>query len=477
MLAQLKPLNALRARLRQDIGRRAASRAQLIEPADRDPLTGLATRALLTRRLDQALRRAAGRQTELAVLLLDLDYFKVVNGSLGHAAGDRLLIEVGRRLRACARPADTVARLGGDEFAVLLEDLAEPGEAIRVAERVVDQLKTPVVLEGRSWIASGSIGVVRRGPEHSEAGHLLRSAELALYAAKERGKAQAAVYDSAMASRAVARLELEADLRHALQRDEFEVYYQPLVSLADGQVREVEALVRWRHPHRGLVGPSEFIPLAEETGLIVPLGQWVLETACRQARDWQRRFESEPVVCVNLSGRQLAQPSLIDDVRAALTRSGLEPRLLKLEITESVAVADTAANRAALSGLRDLGVQLAIDDFGAGYAALSYLRRFPVGTLKIDRSFVDDLGRDSRTTAMVRGLIAFAKSLGLSVTGEGIETPEQSALLRAMGCDSGQGYLFARPLAPAQLESLLKATHNAAGSPRGATRGPAWQAA
>jgi EAL domain-containing protein (putative c-di-GMP-specific phosphodiesterase class I) len=256
----------------------------------------------------------------------------------------------------------------------------------------------------------------------------------------------------------MARLELEADLRLALERQEFEVHYQPLVELEDGRIAEVEALVRWRHPRRGLVGPGEFIPLAEETGLIVPLGRWVLETACRQVRAWQQALGAESLaLSVNLSARQLAHPGLADEVRAILDDTRLEPDRLKLEITESIAVADTCANRETLWALRRLGVRLAIDDFGTGSSALNYLRRFPVDTLKIDRSFVEELGQDMRTTAMVGGIVAFAKSLGLHVTGEGVETAEQSHYLRSMGCDQGQGYLFARPIAAPELEALLRA--------------------
>jgi EAL domain-containing protein (putative c-di-GMP-specific phosphodiesterase class I) len=287
--------------------------------------------------------------------------------------------------------------------------------------------------------------------------NLLRAADLALYAAKASGKGQARRFEPAMAEQALNRLELESELRQALDQGAFEVHYQPLVSFATGAVQEVEALVRWSHPVRGTIGPAAFISIAEDTGLIVPLGRWVLETACRDVRRWQVEFPSgTPLrVSVNLSARQLQDPNLVDDVRRILDDTGLDPATLKLEITESVAVANTTLNRSTLASLRQLGIRLAVDDFGTGNAAMEYLRHFPVDTLKIDRSFVEDIGRDVRATALVRGMIAFARSVGLEVTGEGIETLEQSAQLRAMGCELGQGFLFARPLPASQLETCL----------------------
>jgi diguanylate cyclase (GGDEF)-like protein len=429
---------------------------RLEELAFNDSLTGLPNRAQFMDRLNHALARAERGHTSVAVLFLDIDNFKIVNDSLGHAAGDQLLVAVAQRVRAVLRPSDMLARLGGDEFTVLLEDFESPGDATRVADRITEALAFPMVLDGHRVTATASIGIAvwHAG---QRPGDLLRAADLALYAAKDRGKAQAAVFDPSMDANALQRLDLEAELRRAIDEHELEVHYQPLMHLNDGTFGEVEALVRWRHPRRGLVAPAEFIPLAEETGLIVPLGEWVLETACGQARQWQRDFpEQEPMVmCVNLSACQLRHTTLVDDVRGILERTGLAPELLKLEITESVAILDTLENREMLLRLRELGVRLAIDDFGTGNSALNYLRRFPVETLKIDRSFVQELGQDQRSTDMVRGMIAFAKHLGLTVTGEGIETHEQSMHLRAMGCDWGQGYLFARPVPAATITELL----------------------
>jgi len=426
-----------------------------------DPLTRLANRAQFVERTRQAIERRDDRAGSglLAVLYLDLDNFKVVNDSLGHAAGDELLVVVAERLRQSVRPTDTVARLGGDEFTVLLEDVADLAEATQVAERIAEHLKAPIALQARQVTVSGSIGIALCGTDESaEPGELLKAADVALYAAKHRGKAQAVVWDPAMSASALDRLELEADLRRALERRELEVHYQPLVRLEDGRIAELEALVRWRHPERGLVGPGEFIGIAEETGLIVGIGEWVLATACAQARAWQDAYPTQPplIISVNVSARQLQHPTLVADVQRVLAETCLDPQTLRLEITESIAVADTPANRATLWALRELGVRLAIDDFGTGNSALNYLRHFPFDTLKIDRSFVEDIGADARTTAMVRGIIAFAKSLGLNVTGEGVETPEQSAHLRAMGCDWGQGYLYdARPVAADRIDDLL----------------------
>jgi predicted signal transduction protein with EAL and GGDEF domain len=333
----------------------------------------------------------------------------------------------------------------------------DPAEGLLVADRIARALHEPAHLDGHIVNITVSIGIALRD-DGQTGGDLLRAADLALYAAKDRGKARAVVFDASMGESVMERLDLESELRQALDRQELEVYYQPLMRLTDGTFGEVEALVRWHHPVRGLVGPADFIPLAEQTGLIVPLGHWVLETACRQARAWQ--LEQAPGarplgVSVNLSARQLIQPSLVEDVRQILLSTGLDPSTVKLEITETVAVADTVGNRQTLWDLQRLGVRLAIDDFGTGNSALNYLRRFPVETLKIDRSFVEDLGRDARATDMVRGIIAFAKNLGLTVTGEGVETVEQSDHLKAMGCDWGQGYLFARPVPAAKISELL----------------------
>jgi diguanylate cyclase (GGDEF)-like protein len=446
-------LRGMVGNLRQLVGR-------LEDLAYRDALTGLPNRAHFTERLDQALVAARAKHSALALLFLDLDNFKFVNDTLGHAAGDQLLVHVAQRLEACLDDTDNiVARLGGDEFTVTLENLASPDCATALAERIADALALPMRIDGHTVDVTASIGIAVR-TEQQSAGELLQAADLALYAAKAAGKARWATFDPSMSAAALGRLELEADLRLALETGQFEVHYQPLIQLSDGRVSELEALVRWRHPRRGLVGPADFIPIAEETGLIVPIGEWVLETAARQTRVRQAAQapdETPLMISVNVSARQLQSPGLVDTVRATLEQTGLDPQTLKLEITESVAVADTEANRATLWALRRLGLHLVIDDFGTGNSALNYLRTFPVDGLKIDRSYVEDVCQDRRTTAMVGGMIGFAKALGLGVVGEGIETPQQAALLSELGCDRGQGYLFAKPLTASAVTEMLSA--------------------
>jgi diguanylate cyclase (GGDEF)-like protein len=424
--------------------------------AGTDPLTGLPNRTLFLNHLEQGLARAERWARPVGVLFLDLDNFKVINDSLGHQGGDLLLVEIARRIRACVRDNDTVARLGGDEFTVLVEDIEDENEATALAERVALALRQPVRLGEREIFVSASVGVALSRPGRDGPEALLRNADMAMYQAKANGKARHAVFDQSMEARALARLELETDLRHALERDEFRVFYQPITALADGHIAEVEALVRWEHPVRGMVSPDEFIPIAEETGLIVALGQWVLETACRQGARWRDAHPEEPpIMSVNLSGRQFQHPSLVADIRDVLLRTGLTPRALKLEITESVIMHDAEATIVALHELKELGIQLAIDDFGTGYSSLSYLKRFRVDTLKVDKSFVHGLGQDSMDTAIVRSVVALAKALNMDVTAEGIETHAQRAELLALGCDRGQGYLFARPLPAHELDPLL----------------------
>jgi diguanylate cyclase (GGDEF)-like protein/PAS domain S-box-containing protein len=441
----------------RDITERKALQEELAFRAFHDALTELPNRTLLVDRLDQAVARRVGGGGMTAVLFIDLDDFKVINDSLGHEYGDLLLITAAQRLRASVRPGDIVARLGGDEFIMLLEDVHGREEAVAVADRVLGELCAPVILDGREVVVSASIGIAVSDSDSASADELLRQGDVAMYAAKAGGKRQFLVFTPAMDNRALARLEMASDLRRALERSEFELHYQPIVELRTGRIAGMEALLRWQHPQRGMIQPSEFIPLAEETGLIIPIGRWVLEEATRQAAAWNqpRTGEAGLVLSVNVSGRQFQHPDLVNEVAGALRCSELDPTRLKLEITESVAMQAGDATIATLEALKALGVQLAIDDFGIGYSSLNYLKRFPVDTLKIDRAFVEGLGHDAHGTAIVRSVINIAASLSLSVTAEGIETAEQFEALRAMACDQGQGYLFSRPVPQDSFAPLL----------------------
>jgi diguanylate cyclase (GGDEF)-like protein len=432
---------------------------QLAHQAFRDPLTSLPNRALFMDRLSHALTRTERRGEQLAVLFLDLDRFKVVNDSLGHSVGDQLLIGVSQRLAACLRPEDTIARLGGDEFAILLEDVKDDKGPTSVADRLTGELQQPFVAEGREVVITVSIGIAMSTARLMTPEDILRDADLAMYHAKGKGKARYEVFDKSMSAPAQERMDLELDLRNAVARGEFVLHYQPVVELPTGRITEVEALVRWKHPQRGLLFPADFVGLSEETGLIVPLGRWVLHEACRQTRQWQLAAPaSKLAISVNLSARQFQQPGLVEEIGAVLRETRLEPGSLRLEITETVVMHDAPTTLAKLEALKALGVQLAIDDFGTGYSSLGYLKRFPVDTLKIDRSFVKGIGRDVEDSAIVRAIITVAKSLGLSVTAEGIETADQLDQLRTLGCDHGQGYFFAKPMTSDRVPALLLAT-------------------
>ena len=475
-----------------DITERKMLEERLEYQAFHDPLTDLPNRALFMDRLEHALSRWKRKKGQVAVLFLDVDNLKVVNDTLGHEAGDRLLTQATGLLQTCLRPADTVARLSGDEFAILLEDVADVSEATRVAERVAQALRAPLTLREREIFITASIGIALSGSARESAGGsareqaetLLRQADLAMYRAKSRGKAHHEVFDPAMNASAFQRLEMGNDLRRALERNEFRVCYQPKMRLhtnlqqslrfsgrsaivAASQTREqrptivgMEALVRWDHPERGLLSPKEFIPLAEESGLIVPIGRMVLEEACNQARAWQERYAAEEplVTCVNISAKQFQHPELAQDVARVLQQTGLEPGRLQFEITESVVMEDAHSTLDTLRRLEALGVQLAIDDFGTGYSSLSYLKRFPVSFLKIDRSFVEPLGEDPEDAVIVSGIISLAHTLGLQVVAEGVETTRQLAYLQGLGCDVAQGNYFSEPL-PGEAASALLAWH------------------
>ena len=437
----------------RDLKERKALEQKLSFQAFHDPLTRLANRSLFRERVEHALdRRNVG---DIAVMFVDLDNFKTINDSLGHSAGDHVLVETAHRLRSTLRGEDTAARLGGDEFAVLLED-ADVTAAARVAERIRTALGTPFWVLGQEVFVSASIGIAMR-EDGDSAGDLLRNADVAMYTAKQKGKARFEVFESAMHETVMARLGMEAELRRAIDRHEFVVYYQPIVRLDTAEVVGAEALVRWRHPNRGLVPPVEFIPLAEETGLIVPLGGWILRQACCQLAEWQRlRPGREPFVMnINLSSRQLVRDLMAEEVAAAVDESGIRASWLVLEVTETVLMADPVAAAAALAQIRDLGVRVALDDFGSGYSSLSHLRRFPIDIVKIDKSFVDDVAADDVKSAIARSIIELGRAMHIQTVAEGIEAGEQAERLLDLGCELGQGFFFARPQAPEMWRELL----------------------
>jgi diguanylate cyclase (GGDEF)-like protein/PAS domain S-box-containing protein len=444
----------------RDVTERRALEERLEYQALHDSLTGLPNRRSFVDRLGQALRRTRRKQNRVAVLFMDLDGFKVVNDSLGHDAGDRLLVKVAERLRGCLRPEDTLARFGGDEFTVLIEDVEVPDGAVRVAERIVEELREPFTLDRRELYVAASIGVALGSEGTRDAEELLREADTSMYRAKDRGTGHE-VFDPAMYGRAVDRLDLENDLRRAIEEDEFVVHYQPIVSLQTGELWGMEALVRWEHPERGLLDPGEFVPVAEESGLVVPMGELVLEEACRRAVEWQRGFPRLPplAMSVNLSGRQLRRPDLHEVVGRALADTGLPASSLGLDITETVYIGALDANTAALDRLRALGIRVSLDDFGSGYSSLSYLKRLPADILKIDKSFTRGLGLEAEDTAIVQTVVDLAHILGMEVVAEGVETEGQVALLREMGCDFAQGYYISKPLPSEAASTFLTSAY------------------
>lgn len=431
--------------------------ALLSHQAFHDSLTHLPNRAMFKDRLQRALAAARRRQHAVAVLFLDLDEFKYVNDRFGHQVGDELLILLAQRLQTSVRPEDTPARLGGDEFTVLLEQLTDIGGALQVAERIIADLHAPFVVGDRRLVVTASIGIAWSSTGQEPVDEILRQADVAMYRAKAQGKACYALYDPAMNARALQRLDLEVALRHAIEAQEFQVYYQPKVDLTTGQLVGLEALIRWHQPEQGMISPATFIPIAEETRLILPIGRWVLEQACAQAYTWNQQRQAGPPIriSVNLSARQFQHPGLVEEIRHILHTTQLPAHLLALEITESMIMEKVDEVITTLHELKQLGVQIWIDDFGTGYSSLSYLTSFPVDTLKIDKSFVDGLGRSAEDTAIVRAVITLAHTLGMSVIAEGVETFEQATQLRMLGCEVGQGYYFARPLPAAEVEPLI----------------------
>jgi diguanylate cyclase (GGDEF)-like protein/PAS domain S-box-containing protein len=443
-----------------DVTERKALEEQLRHQAFHDPLSGLPNRALFMDRLEHAFVRANRRGDKIAVLFTDLDNFKVINDSLGHEVGDQLLVAVAERIKHCLRPEDTAARLGGDEFTILIEAVDSMTDAVRVAERIAEILQPPFALDQHEVFSTTSIGIALSSPLQKQPADLLRHADLAMYRAKHKGKARYEVFEPGMGTDALERLRLENELRRALERGEFKVYYQPVVALEGGRIVGAEALVRWEHPIRGLLLPEEFLSVAEETGLIARIGEKVLREACHQVRAWQVRYPSEPplMVSVNLSPKQLFRPELIAEV---LAETEIYPGSLQLEITESTMMSNGvhSANHA-LRNLKDLSVELAVDDFGMGYSSLSYLKHFPVDFLKIDRSFIAGLGQDadsaSKDAEIVSAMIDLTHALGLKAVAEGVETSEQLTRLRVMKCDRAQGNYFWEPLPSGALAVILE---------------------
>jgi diguanylate cyclase len=441
----------------RDIIERRSVQEKLAHQALHDPLTGLPNRALVLDRIGQALARSARHDWSVAVLFFDVDRFKVVNDSLGHSVGDALLVLVVERLQSLLRPGDTMSRLGGDEFLLVCEEVHGLDQARHLADRLTEALRSPFVVAGREMFATASVGIaVGRAPDASP-DSLMRDADAAMYRAKERGRARYEVFDAEMRAQALRRLNTEHAMPRALERNEFRILYQPIVSLETGTMTGVEALVRWEHPEHGLITPSEFVPIAEDNGLIVPLGSWVLREAMEQAAEWHRAHPSrgDLHVTVNLSARQLQDPGLPFAVATSLDELQMDPGALTLEITESVLMHDRDISLARLLDLKFLGVRLAIDDFGTGYSSLAYLQRFPLDVLKVDKAFVDGVARGPEESALAAAIIRLGHTLHLRTVAEGVESPSQVAHLRRLGCQEAQGYLFARPLVAGEIADCL----------------------
>jgi diguanylate cyclase (GGDEF)-like protein len=439
----------------EDITDRKLAEDRVQYLATHDELTGLPNRAVFGQLLDHALETAARHERQSALLFIDLDRFKLVNDSLGHEAGDLLLKEMARRLTGCMRRSDVLARLGGDEFVVLLEELTDPRQAAEVAKKVLSSVLAPVEISGHECRVTASIGIALFPADARDSQTLMKNADMAMYAAKEEGKNNFQFYSKHSNPMSVERLVLESHLSRALERREFTVQYQPKVDMRSGEIKGAEALLRWWNPELGALSPTQFIPVAEDSGLIVPIGKWVLKTACEQAVAWQRRGLRPIVMSVNMSPRQFKDPALLDDIAETLAETGLQPQWLELEITESMIMHNVDLAAAKAEAIRALGVRLAIDDFGTGYSSLSQLKRFPIDTLKVDRSFVRDIPNNAEDRAITEAIIALGKALGVTVVAEGVETAQQHDFLRDHACDEMQGFYFSRPCHPDAIAELL----------------------
>jgi diguanylate cyclase (GGDEF)-like protein/PAS domain S-box-containing protein len=453
--ALMQLLKSLSAQIGQSFQRKVAE-DQLRFIATHDSLTDLPNRSLFNERLRHALHQGTRYSRGIAVMFIDMDRFKVVNDSLGHSAGDRLLQDSANRLAECLRESDTVARLGGDEFVVMIENFTAPKDAIAVAQKVLVSLARPFFVDGQEFLMSASIGISTFPDDGKDAETLLKNADIAMYRAKDQGRNNYQFYSAQMNKHTFERLAMESSLRRAVERNEFLLHYQPKLDLRTGAIAGVEALVRWQHPDWGMVSPAQFIPLAEETGLIVQIGEWVLKAACEQNKRWRDQGIPPLRVAVNLSARQFAQKTLLSDIAKTIAQSGLTPDCLELEITESLVMTNPEHATETLQKLKAMGISLSIDDFGTGYSSLAYLKRFPIDCVKIDRSFIKDIPTEADDMAITKGVIALGHSLRLKVVAEGVETVEQQDFLRSNSCDEMQGYLFSKPLPAEEMTALLK---------------------
>jgi diguanylate cyclase (GGDEF)-like protein len=454
-------LKTANRQLQKEIVERQRVQKQLVHDALHDGLTGLPNRTLLMERIELTIEQAKLDDDYMyALLFIDLDRFKIINDSLGHAIGDQLLIAVSNLLQHCLRDSDIVARLGGDEFIILLDEIKEIHDATAIGDRIQQKLRSPFEIEGQHIFTSASIGVVSGSSSYNNASDLLRDADIAMYRAKAKGKARYEIFDQAMYHETLKLIELENSLRLAIKRNEFVLHYQPIISLGNNDLVGFEALIRWQHPTRGSISPVEFIPIAEDTGLIVDIGEWLLKEACQQLQKWQKQFDFIPQVAslkmsINLASQQLQEPEFIHKLDQILEETGINGSSLRLEITESVLIEPGGSVQNTLKQIRKRNIKLSIDDFGTGYSSLSYLRRFPIDNLKIDRSFIEQMNCDSENFEIVRVIITLAKTLGMDAISEGVETLQQLQQLRALGCEFGQGYLFAKPLSPTAVEAVL----------------------